>query len=127
MKIKKVDCLMFYTDNLDKWLDFYVNKLWLDLIWKKEDSAWLKLWDSEAELVLQTKLKNQEIDLMVDNVLESAKELEAKWAKIILKPFDIDIWKCCVLEDEWWNTFTILDNRNWKYQTDKDKNVIWLK
>ena len=123
-QIKKVDCLWFYVDDLERWIDFYKNKMWLELKWKWENDAWFYLWDSEAELVIQTKEKRQEVDLLVDNVLESVKGFRKIWLKIIVEPFDINIWKCAVIEDLWWNTFTILDNTKWLYNTDKDGNIL---
>ncbi len=33
-KIKKVDCLWFYVDNLEKGIEFYWKKMWLKLKWR---------------------------------------------------------------------------------------------
>ncbi len=124
-KIKKVDCLWFYVDNLEKGIEFYWKKMWLKLKWRWKNDAGFELWNSEAELVIQTK-KKQEVDLSVDDVIESVKEFKKIWAKIIVEPFDINIWKCAVIGDLWWNTFTILDNSKWLYKTDKKWNILWL-
>ena len=75
-KIKKVDCLHFYVDSLENWINFYKEKMWLELIWKWKNDAGFKLWESEAELVIQTKRKWQEVDLTVDNVIESVNEFK---------------------------------------------------
>jgi len=80
----------------------------------------------ESELVIQTQRPWQEIAFTVDNVLESVKEFRKMWAKILVEPFDINIWKCAVIEDNWWNAFTILDNTKWLYKTDKDGNIVWV-
>ena len=122
--IKKVDCLWFYVDDLEKWIEFYKDKMWLKLKWKGENDAWFELWESEAELVIQTKEKRQEVDLTVENVVKSVEEFREIWAKIVVEPFDINIWKCAVIEDLWWNTFTILDNTKWLYKTDKNWNIL---
>ena len=123
-KIKKVDCLWFYVDDLEKWIEFYGKKMWLKLKWKWEDDAWFELWNSEAELVIQTKEKRQEVDLMVEDVLQSTEEFRKIGAKILVEPFDINIWKCAVIEDLWGNSFTILDSSKWLYKTDEKGNIV---
>ena len=123
--LKKVDCLFFYVDNLDKWISFYRDKLWLELKWKWENDAGFILW--ESELVIQTREPNQEVDILVDDVLEAVDKFKKIWATIIEEPFDINIWKCAIIQDLWWNTFTILDTTKWLYKVDDDKNIIWLK
>jgi catechol 2,3-dioxygenase-like lactoylglutathione lyase family enzyme len=123
--LKKVDCLFFYVDNLDKWISFYRDKLWLELKWKWKNDAGFILW--ESELVIQTREPNQEVDILVDDVLEAVDKFKKIWATIIEEPFDINIWKCAIIQDLWWNTFTILDTTKWLYKVDDDKNIIWLK
>ena len=122
--LKKVDCLFFYVDNLDKWISFYRDKLWLELKWKWENDAGFILW--ESELVIQTREPNQEVDILVDDVLEAVDKFKKIWATIIEEPFDINIWKCAIIQDLWWNTFTILDTTKRLYKVDDDKNIIWL-
>lgn len=123
-KIKTIDCICFHVDLLQEWIKFYKEKIWLDLVWKSDTEAGFKMW--ESELVIQTQRPWQEIAFTVDNVLESVKEFRKMWAKILVEPFDINIWKCAVIEDNWWNAFTILDNTKWLYKTDKDGNIVWV-
>ena len=125
-KIKKIDCICFYVDSLKEWMKFYWEKMWLELIWKNKTEAGFRLWDSEAELVIQTERKEEEIGLTVDDVIKSVEEFKKIGAKIVVEPFDINIWKCAVIQDIWGNTFTILDNTKWFYKTDEKWNVIWL-
>jgi len=123
-KIKKIDCICFHVDSLEEWIKFYWEKMWLELIWKTETEAGFKLQDSETELVIQIQRPWQEIAFTVDDVIKSVKEFEKIWANILVEPFDINIWKCAVIKDNWWNVFSILDNTKWFYKTDENGNVV---
>ena len=125
-KIKKIDCVCFHVDSLEEWIKFYWEKMWLELIWKTEIEAGFKLQNSETELVIQTQRQWQEIAFTVDDVIKSVKEFKKIGANILVEPFDINIWKCAVIQDNWWNVFSILDNTKWFYKTDENGNVVGI-
>ncbi|MBN1969310.1 MAG: GNAT family N-acetyltransferase [Candidatus Delongbacteria bacterium] len=121
---KKIDCLRLFVDNLDNGLKFYRDSLGLKLIWKTEFSAGLSFDDNITELVIQTKDKWQETDIMVDSVEEAVEILKNAGGKIVDGPFDIDIGKCAVVNDPWGNEYVILDSTKGNYITDERSSII---
>ena len=101
--IRKVDCFQLYVSDLEAGLAFYRDRLGHTLIWRTENAAGLRLPESEAELVIQTENRRQEVDLLVDSADEAAKLVEQAGGRVIVAPFDIRIGRCVVLEDPWGN------------------------
>jgi predicted enzyme related to lactoylglutathione lyase len=121
---RKVDCVLLYVSDLEAGLAFYRDQLGHKLIWRTETAAGLRLPESEAELVLQTKDQRQEVDLLVDSAEEAAKTIEQAGGKVIVAPFDIQIGRCIVVEDPWGNSLVLLDTSKGLLKTDSDGNVI---
>jgi hypothetical protein len=94
------------------------------LIWRTKFAAGLRLPESEAELVIQTEDRRQEVDLLVDSADEAARFIEAAGGKVIVPPFDIQIGRCVVVEDPWGNPLVLLDASKGLLATDADGNVI---
>jgi lactoylglutathione lyase len=121
---RKVDCVRIFVSDLEAGLAFYRDQLGHPLIWRTEQEAGLRLPDSEAELVLQTKRPGLEVDITV----QSADEAAARWAalggKVLAGPFDIRIGRCVVVQDPWGNPLVLLDTRKGLLVTDEDGNVI---
>ena len=124
--IRKVDCVRLYVPDLEAGLSFYRDRLGHELIWRTGTAAGLRLPESEAELVLQTEDRRQEVDLLVDSADESTKFIEQAGGKVIVPPFDIQIGRCVVLEDPWGNPLVLLDISKGHLKTDTDGNVIGL-
>ena len=122
--IRKVDCIRLYVPDLEAGLAFYRGHLGHELIWRTGTAAGLRLPESEAELVLQTEKRRQEVDLLVDSADESAKRVEQAGGKVIVPPFEIQIGRCVVLEDPWGNPLVLLDMTKGSLKTDTDGNVI---
>jgi len=122
--IRKVDCVRLYVPDLESGLAFYRDRLGHELIWRTESAAGLRLPESDAELVLQTEDKRQEVDLLVDSADASATLVEQAGGKVIVPPFDIQIGRCVVLEDPWGNPLVLLDISKGLLKTDADGNVI---
>ncbi|RPI93873.1 MAG: VOC family protein [Chloroflexi bacterium] len=122
--IRKVDCVRLFVPDLEAGLAFYRDRLGHKLIWRTKTSAGLRLPESEAELVLQTKDQRQEVDLLVDSAGEAAKFIEQAGGKVIVPPFDIQIGRCVVVEDPWGNPLVLLDASKGLLKTDADGNVI---
>ena len=123
---KKVDCVRINVQHIDKAIEFYRDKLGLELVWKKgSDEAGLRMSESDSEIVLiKDELEYPEVDLTVESVENSVKKFEEAGGKVIVKPFEIAIGKCSVVEDPWKNRFVILDNSKGLLKVDKDKNVV---
>jgi predicted enzyme related to lactoylglutathione lyase len=122
--IRKVDCFQLYVPDLEAGLAFYRDRLGHALIWRTESAAGLRLPESEAELVIQTKEQRQEVDLLVDSADEAAKFVEQAGGRVLVPPFDVQIGRCVVLEDPWGNPLVLLDTSKGLLKTDADGNVI---
>ena len=121
---RKVDCIRIYVPDLEAGLAFYRDQLGHELIWRTETAAGLHLPESDAELVLQTEDQRQEVDFLVDSADAAAKLVEQAGGKLIVPPFEIQIGRCVVLEDPWWNPLVLLDTSKGFLKTDADGNVI---
>ncbi len=122
--IRKVDCVQLYVSSLEAGLAFYRDKLGHQLIWRTENAAGLRLPESEAEIVLQTERREQEVDLKVDSVDRAAQIIADLGGNIIAGPFDIQIGRCVVVSDPWGNHLVLLDTSKGLLKTDEDHNVI---
>jgi predicted enzyme related to lactoylglutathione lyase len=122
--IRKVDCVRLYVSDLEAGLAFYRHQLGHELIWRTETAAGLRLPESEAELVLQTEDRRQEVDLLVDSADEAAKFIEQVGGRVIVPPFDIQIGRCAVVEDPWENPLVLLDTSKGLLKTDTEGNVV---
>ena len=121
--IRKVDCVQLHVTDLEAGLAFYRDRLGHELIWRTETAAGLRLPDSEAEIVIQTKGQEPETDLLVDSADEAARLIEQAGGKILIPPFDIQIGRCVVVADPWGNRLVLLDGSKGMLQTDADGNV----
>lgn len=122
--LRKVDCVRLYVPDLEAGLAFYRDRLGHALIWRTETAAGLRLPESEAELVIQTEDRRQEVDFLVDSADEAAKRVEEAGGTMIVAPFDIQIGRCAVLEDPWGNPLVLLDTSKGLLKTDAAGNVI---
>jgi len=121
---RKVDCVRLYVPDLEEGLAFYRDQLGHELTWRTETAAGLRLPESDAELVLQTEDKRQEVDLLVDSADEAARFIEQAGGRVVVPPFDIQIGRCVVLDDPWGNPLVLLDISKGLLKTDAEGNVI---
>lgn len=122
--LRKVDCIRLYVPDLEAGLAFYRDRLGHELIWRTKFAAGLRLPESEAELVIQTEDRRQEVDLLVDSADEAARFIEAAGGKVIVPPFDMQIGRCVVVEDPWGNPLVLLDASKGLLATDAEGNII---
>ena len=101
--VGKVDCVRFYVPDLD---------------------AGLEMPDTDAEIVLQVERRGQETDLKVDSADDAAARVEAAGGKVIVPPFEIQIGRCTVVEDQWGNRMVLVDSTKGTLLTDDEGNVI---
>jgi predicted enzyme related to lactoylglutathione lyase len=111
--IKKLDCIHVVVSDLDAGLEFYREKLGLELNWRAETSAGLKLGTDGSEIVLDT-------DLLVESVAEAVQQFEDSGGSVVRGPFDIKIGKAVVVRDPWGNEYTLLDLSKGTFETDAD-------
>jgi adenosylhomocysteine nucleosidase len=122
--IDKVDCLRLYVPDLESGLNFYCEHLGQQLIWRTATAAGLRLPGSEAELVLQSERKGQEVDLTVYSADEAARRFVEAGGRLRVAPFEIRIGRACVVEDPWGNPLVLLDTNKGLLKTDEDGNVV---
>lgn len=121
---KRIDCVRLPVTDLESGLSFYGDKLGLELIWRTEDSAGLRLPDDESEIVLYTDDRGEEIDITVESADEAARSFETAGGEVVVQPFDIRIGRCVVVKDPWGNELVLLDNSKGRLVTDEGFNVV---
>lgn len=123
---KKIDCIRIHVPDLEQALEFYRDRLGLELVWRNGvDEAGLSMIESDSEIVLvKEELEHPELDLMVESVQNSIRLFRESGGKVIVDPFEIRIGKCSVIEDPWGNRFVILDRSKGLLKVDKNRNVI---
>jgi len=123
---KKIDCVRLPVSDLESGLSFYRDKLGLEMIWRTEDSAGLRLPNDESEIVLYTDDRGEEIDILVESADEAARSFESAGGAVVVQPFDIKIGRCVVVKDPWGNELVLLDNSKGRLVTDEGYNVVGL-
>lgn len=121
---QKVDCFLIPVQDLDAGLQFYGDKLEHQLIWRTEEAAGLRLANTDTELVLHTKLKEVEADLLVDSVDVAANHFISAGGKVLKGPFDIQVGRCAVLQDPFGNVLVAMDMTKGPLVTDDKGTVI---
>ena len=121
---KRIDCVRLPVSDLESGLSFYRDNLGLELIWRTEDSAGLRMPHDESEIVLYTEDRGEEIDILVDSADEAARSFESAGGEVVVPPFDIRIGRCVVVKDLWNNELVLLDNSKGRLVTDEGYNVV---
>ncbi len=121
--IRKVDAIQIVVPDLEAGLAFYRDKLGHELRWRNETSAGLAMPDGDAELVIQTRLPQQETDLLVASADDAAQRFVDAGGTVIIPPEDIPVGRVTVVQDPWGNRLVLLDLSKGTYNTDKDGNV----
>ncbi len=118
--LKKVDAVLIKVPSIKQGLDFYRERLGMQLLWKKEDMAAVRIGDSE--LVLNTTLE-PEIDFLVDSAEHAIEVFERAGSKVVVSPEDLPVGKVSVVEDPFGNKLTLVDLSKGTYKTDASGNV----
>jgi hypothetical protein len=95
---------------LDEAIEFY-GRLGRELVWRRPTQAGLRLPDSDAEIVVQTEHREQEIDFLVNDADVAADEFARTGGRVMGGPFDIEVGRCAVVEDPFGNRLVLLDLR----------------
>jgi predicted enzyme related to lactoylglutathione lyase len=122
---RKIDNLMLRIGDLDAAIVFYGQALGHRLVWRTDEAAGFALPDSEAELVVHTKV-GPETDLLVENVERAVAFFETAGGKVLAPPFDIAIGKCAVVQDPFGNVLVMLDQTKGKLATDGQGRVTGI-
>ena len=124
---KKIDCVRLPVSDLESGLSFYMDNLGLELIWRTEESAGLRLPNDESEIVLYTESRGEEIDILVESADEAARSFESAGGEVVVQPFDIRIGRCVVVKDPWGNELVLLDDSKGRLVTDEGYHVVGVK
>lgn len=109
---KKIDCVMIRVDDLEVAAAYYSKVFGLRPLWRQEDSVGLGFPETDAEIVLHTKVdipSKVEVYYLVDDVVSVVPILAQQGCTIIKGPFDILIGKCAVIQDPFGTPLCILD------------------
>ena len=121
--VDKVDCVRFYVPDLDAGLEFYRDHLGHQLLWRTDKAVGLGMSGTDAEIVLQVEREGQETDLKVDSADAAAVRIQTAGGKVIVPPFDIQIGRCVVVEDQWGNRMVLVDSTKGLLATDDEGYV----
>ena len=109
--------------DLEAGLEFYRDKLGLELIWQTETAAGLKLGDDGSEVVINVEPLEWKTDLLVESVRDAVEQFTESGGSVLRGPFEIPIGKAAVVRDPWGNEYTLLDQSKGTLDTDADRNV----
>lgn len=118
-----VDCISLHVDDIDKGIEFYVENLGLNLLWRNDDSCGLGMSNDITEIVLRTDNNNM-VEFKVESLEKALSDFILAGGQVEAGPFDINIGKCAVVSDPWNNKYCILDISKGTYDTDEQGNVI---
>ena len=109
---KKIDCVMVRVPDVAAAEKFYNEVFGMRTLWRDGGTVGLVFPDSDAEIVLHSSDNiphKVEVHYLVDSVVASIRDYEAKGCRVIVPPFDILIGKCAVIEDPFGTTICFLD------------------
>jgi lactoylglutathione lyase len=121
---RQIDCIELPVPNLDEALAFYRDRLGHELVWRNERSAGLRLPDADAEIVLHTDERGQEIDFKVESADAAAARFAEAGGTVLVPPFEIQIGRCVVVADPWGNRLVLLDISKGLLITDEAGRII---
>ena len=121
--IRRVDAVQIIVPDLEAGLEFYRDKLGHELRWRNETAAGLAMPDGDAELVIQTRLLQQETDLLVESADAAAKRFVEAGGTVIVPPENIPVGRVTVVQDPWGNRLVLLDLSKGTFDTDEDGTV----
>lgn len=117
-----VDCIHLRVASLEDGLNFYRDRLGLQVLWKTSTACGLNTKNGSTEIVLSTKDLTM-VDLRVDKVEGALKKFVKAGGRLLDGPFNIDIGKCAVVADPWGNEYCLLDTTKGTYDTNPDNSV----
>lgn len=121
--LKKVNAVLVKVPSIQEGLDFYCKRLGMELLWKKEDIAAVRIGD--MQFVVST-VFDPETNIMVESVDATIKVFEESGGKTVTEVEDIPVGKLAVVEDAFGNRLTLMDYSKGHYVLDESLNVIGI-
>ena len=91
---------------------YYVKVFGLRELWKDESTIGLGMSETDAEIVLHCDASipaKVVVHYLVDDVVDAVKRLEQQGCRVLVKPFEIVIGQCAVIEDPFNVQLCLLD------------------
>ncbi len=110
--LRKIDCVMIRVDDIDAAATYYAEVFGLRPQWNGDNSIGLVFPETDAEIVLHRDSNipsSVEVHYLVDDVVAVVADYVAKGCRVLVKPFDITIGKCAVIQDPFGTRLCILD------------------
>jgi len=112
-QLKKIDCIMYYVEDLDKATKFYEEVLGLKRGWTdiKAQMIGFLFPETNSEIVLHRdkSLPNPDIAYSVENVEKFCQYYQDQGYLIELEPIDVRCGKFAILLDPYRNKLPIID------------------
>ena len=112
-ELRKIDCIMYFVQDLDKAEKFYTEELGLKRVWRDDEYHMIGFVfpESDSEIVIHRdeSLRNPDFSFLVDNVEDYCNSFKAKGYKILFGPIEVRPGKYAVLSDPDGNGIPIID------------------
>jgi predicted enzyme related to lactoylglutathione lyase len=97
--IRAVDAIQIPVDDLEVALAFYRDALGHELRWRSDDAAGLGLPEAATELVLETRRRELEPNLLVADVETAVARFAEAGGAVVSPPEDIPVGRVAVVRD----------------------------
>lgn len=105
---RKVEDMELYVPDLKEGLEYYT-KLGFKVLNEAEHSITLVMEEDSMEIVLQDKIKMQQVNINVESVIRAIEEINSAGGKVVGEIFDSALGKCAIVQDKWDNQYVIRD------------------
>ena len=112
-RLKKIDCIMFYVEDLETSAKFYEEVLGLKRGWGDVDQMMVGFLfpENNSEIVIHSDktMPNPTYNFSVEDVVKFCEEYKKLGYKVLKEPFDVRTGKFAVLADLDGNVLPIID------------------
>jgi predicted enzyme related to lactoylglutathione lyase len=116
--LQGVDSVQLPVPDLDAALGFYRDHLGHELLWRTDTAAAVRLPRSGAELVLEARRPEPEVDFVVESVDDAVARFVAAGGTLAVEPFVIPVGRVARVADPFGNVLTLVDLSAGRYVTD---------
>ena len=110
--LRKIDCVMVCVEDIASAVAYYERVFGLRERWRDAVSVGLGFPETDAEMVIHSNVDlphRVEVHYLVDDVKSFVNHVEQNGSRIVVRPFEIVIGKCAVIEDPFGITMCVLD------------------
>jgi predicted enzyme related to lactoylglutathione lyase len=121
--IRAVDAIQVPVPDLEAGLAFYRDALGHELRWRSDEAAGLGVPDAATELVLETRRRQFEPNLLVDDVESAVARFVEAGGTVASEPEEIPVGRVAVVRDPFGNHLVLLDLSKGRYTTDESGRI----